>query len=67
MCELGGQGGIDGRWHCSAAQVDILLSRHADLSSFPSSLSSLSLPLLCLFYPLLRLCICVHHSVGMLY
>lgn len=31
MCELGSQGGMDGRWHCSAAQVDILLFRHADI------------------------------------
>lgn len=30
MCELGSQGGMDGRWHCSAAQVDLSLLQHAD-------------------------------------
>lgn len=30
MCELGSQGGVDGRWHCSAAQVEVLLFKHAD-------------------------------------
>lgn len=29
MCELGSQGGLDGRWHCSAAQVQILFFKHA--------------------------------------
>ena len=32
MCELGSQGGMDGRWHCSAAQVEILLFQHAHTS-----------------------------------
>lgn len=31
MCEVGSQGGMDGRWHCSAAQVEILLFKHADI------------------------------------
>lgn len=31
MCELGSQGGMDGRWHCSAAQVEISLFQHADM------------------------------------
>ena len=34
MCELGSQGGMDGRWHCSAAQVEILLFQHADVLLF---------------------------------
>lgn len=51
MCELGSQGGMDGRWHCSAAQVEILLFQHADIrlfmlthflfSSLPVSLQSI--------------------------
>lgn len=32
MCEIGSQGGIDGRWHCTAAQVDVLLFTHAEIS-----------------------------------
>jgi len=31
MCELGSQGGMDGRWHCSAAQVEMYLFQHADI------------------------------------
>ena len=31
MCEVGSQGGMDGRWHCSAAQVEILLFQHAHI------------------------------------
>lgn len=37
MCELGSQGGMDGRWHCSAAQVEILLFQHADIFLFTLS------------------------------
>uniref|UniRef100_A0A3B5LAB9 Neurexin/syndecan/glycophorin C domain-containing protein n=2 Tax=Poeciliinae TaxID=586240 RepID=A0A3B5LAB9_9TELE len=34
MCELGSQGGLDGRWHCSAAQtVDDLLVASAECPS----------------------------------
>lgn len=39
MCEIGSQGGMDGRWHCSAAQVDILLFQHADILHFFSPIS----------------------------
>ena len=39
MCELGSQGGMDGRWHCSAAQVEILLFKHAGIVLFTSCLS----------------------------
>lgn len=43
MCELGSQGGMDGRWHCSAAQVEILFFQHADILLFMHPFSSLSL------------------------
>lgn len=49
MCELGSQGGMDGRWHCSAAQVEILLFQHADILLFMLS-HFLSLPS-CIFFP----------------
>lgn len=65
MCELGSQGGMDGRWHCSAAQVEILLFQHADVLLFMLS-HLLSLPSFISFYQLLSLCICVHY-VSMLY
>lgn len=49
MCELGSQGGIDGQWHCSAAQVEILLFQHADTLFFVLSFSLSSLcPLFCI-------------------
>lgn len=54
MCELGSQGGLDGRWHCSAAQVDVLLLfQHADIC-FCSIAHFLSLPLsgALLYFPL---------------
>lgn len=44
MCELGSQGGMDGRWHCSAAQVEILLFKHADILFSSCSLSSSLFP-----------------------
>lgn len=48
MCELGSQGGMDGRWHCSAAQVEILLFQHAEILLFTlSHFFSLSF---CLFF-----------------
>jgi len=58
MCELGSQGGLDGRWHCSAAQVEALLFQHADVLPF-----MLSLPCLLPFvsHPLPLLCVRVHH------
>lgn len=65
MCELGSQGGMDGRWHCSAAQVEILLFQHADIFLFMFS-HFLSLVLLYLF-PLPSFCVCVHRGVSMLY
>ncbi len=65
MCELGSQGGMDGRWHCSAAQVEILLFQHADILLVLSHL--LSLPSCIAFFPLLSLCISVHQCVSMLY
>lgn len=40
MCELGSQGGMDGRWHCSAAQVEILLFKHADILLVTLALST---------------------------
>lgn len=64
MCELGSQGGMDGRWHCSAAQVEILLFQHADILLFMFS-HFLSLALLYLF-PLPSFCVCVHRGVSML-
>lgn len=48
MCELGSQGGMDGRWHCSAAQVEVLLFQHADMLLFMVS-HFLSLPS-CIFF-----------------
>lgn len=47
MCELGSQGGMDGRWHCSAAQVDLLLFQHADVLRCSSGF--FSVPSSCLF------------------
>lgn len=47
MCEVGSQGGMDGRWHCSAAQVEILLFQHAHillLTLFLLPLSSMFSP-----------------------
>lgn len=52
MCELGSQGGMDGRWHCSAAQVEILLFQHADILSF-HALSLLSFPSCIIFPPII--------------
>lgn len=67
MCELGSQGGMDGRWHCSAAQVEILLFQHAVILPFVFS-HFLSLVLLYVF-PLPSFCVCVHrwcqHALSM--
>ena len=51
MCELGSQGGMDGRWHCSAAQVEILLFQHAGILLFMLS-HFLSLPSCVSFFPI---------------
>lgn len=52
MCELGSQGGLDGRWHCSAAQVETLfLFQHADILLFILSHFPVSFPVLSFFLP----------------
>lgn len=42
MCELGSQAGMDARWHCSAAQVLILLLQHDTIFRLHLSISPLS-------------------------
>lgn len=55
MCELGSQGGMDGRWHCSAAQVEILLSlsacRYASFYGLAHPAVSFFLPVIVHFCP----------------
>lgn len=43
MCELGSQGGLDGRWHCSAAQVETLLFKHASYRFTTLCISSVNI------------------------